>query len=94
MTDKPNCWDVMLCGHDLGGTCPALTAVCMDGVNGGHLGGRICWALAETACGRYVVDNEADKKPSCASCRFFQQVIQEEGDAFVLRPPGMDGTGP
>ena len=94
MTDKPNCWDVMLCGQDLSGDCSALSAECMDGVNGGKLGGRVCWALSETACGPHAVERVADKLPACLACEFFRAVEREEGDAFVFMPPGHDGTGP
>ncbi len=93
---KMNCWEVMKCGREPGGSkvhelgvCPAATDVSCDGLNGGKNGGRICWAITGTFCGGEVQGSFAQKRLSCMNCDFYKQVKAEEGlDNFVQLKPG------
>ncbi len=81
---KPNCWDVMGCSRGIGDdtpcvgdACRAATETLVDGVNGGHNGGRACWAVA----GSFAMDSPDCKRhgpSSCVDCPFFRMVITEE----------------
>ena len=63
------------------------------GVNGGVMGGRVCWAISGTFCGMQVEGSEAVRFISCFVCDFFTQVLQEEGLAnFKLLKPGQTFT--
>lgn len=84
--EKKNCWEVMNCGREPGGAkvhelgvCLAATSQAFDGINGGHNGGRFCWAVAGTFCDGQVQGTFAVKILTCIKCPFFQQVKQEEG---------------
>jgi hypothetical protein len=93
---RTNCWDSLRCGRQPGGdrveaegVCPAATEASADGVNSGTNGGRICWAISGTFCGRQANGSEAVRLISCLSCEFFTQVLKEEGLAnFKLLRPG------
>jgi tRNA A-37 threonylcarbamoyl transferase component Bud32 len=81
-----NCWEVMMCGREVGGkssaeygVCPAAADESFDGINSGKCGGRICWAVAGTFCGGCVQGSFADKRCSCLNCDFYQMVQEEEG---------------
>lgn len=94
---KINCWEFNDCGREPGGTrvaelgvCPAATDVVCDGLNGGFNGGRICWAVAGTFCGGEVTCAEACKQRSCMGCKFFDAVLQEEGEHVVMTRPDQD----
>ncbi len=95
---KLNCWEFMKCGREPGGVnvdemgiCPAALDRSADGLNGGHNGGRICWAIAGTFCGGEVQGTFAQKKLSCISCEFFKRVRNEEGPKnFTLLKPSQD----
>lgn len=86
--NRLNCWEFNECGRDRGDdVCPAVTASESDGINGGRMGGRICWAIAGTFCGDKVRCTFAEKIHSCLSCRFFHRVREEE-ETFELLLPG------
>jgi hypothetical protein len=92
---KQNCWEHERCGREPGGArvdelgvCPAATCDEADGINSGHMGGRICWAIAGTLCGGLVQGSFAEKLTTCLSCPFFKKVMNEEGDSFRLLLPG------
>ena len=97
---RQNCWEFVRCGRGPGGDrvdslgpCPASTEVSADGVNGGTNGGRVCWAISGTFCGRQVCGSEAVRFVSCFSCAFFSRVLQDEGMAnFKLLKPGQTYT--
>ena len=99
---RANCWDVLKCGREPGGTrveedgpCPACLDLEADGVNGGTHAGRICWAVSGTFCGLEVEGTEAQRFISCLSCDFFFLVLQEEGLVnFKLLKPGQTYTEP
>jgi len=92
---KINCWEFFCCGRESGkDVCPAAMAVEADGLNGGRMGGRICWAIAGTFCGDVIQGSFAEKMNSCLSCRFFHKVRQEEGHAFHLLLPGQRYSPP
>ena len=91
MKEKQNCWESMKCGRETGGmvskelgVCPASTEKKFDGVNGGDASGRFCWAVAGTLCGGEVQGTFAKKIENCMSCSFLLEVINEEGDGFVV----------
>ncbi len=86
MADKLNCWEVLKCGREEGGSkvnemgvCPAASDSFSNSINGGKNGGRICWAVAGTFCGGKVQGSHADKLLSCMTCEFFKKVEEEEG---------------
>ena len=81
-----NCWEVMMCGREMGGknadeygVCPAAADESFDAINSGKCGGRICWAVAGTFCGGCVQGSFAEKRCSCLNCDFYQMVQEEEG---------------
>lgn len=87
--ERKNCWEVMACGRQPGGdnvealgVCPAANE--FDGVNRGERGGRFCWAVVGTLCSGKVQGTFAKKLLDCIKCKFFQQVQEEQGRAFVL----------
>lgn len=96
MVEKMNCWEVMQCGREPGGSksselgiCPACLDEDADGLNGGRNGGRICWAVAGTFCGGIVQGTFAKKEIICMACKFFKRVKEEEGLAnFSFLKPG------
>jgi hypothetical protein len=62
------------------GVCPAATASEADGLNGGEMAGRICWAVS----GNFSDDGEvrcasAGELVTCMACEFFKDVLMEEG---------------
>ena len=84
-----NCWEFKHCGRQPGGAkvgalgvCPAATNTRVNRVNGGHNGGRACWAVAGTLCGGRVQGTFAAKLPSCVQCEFYRLVEIEEGHRF------------
>jgi len=97
---RTNCWEVVRCGREPGGAnaekegvCPAATEASADGVNSGTNGGRICWAISGTFCGKKPTGYEASLLVSCLSCDFFTRVLKEEGLAhFKLLLPGQTYT--
>ena len=97
---RVNCWDILKCGREPGGSkeqldgpCPAAIDTNADGTNSGTNGGRVCWAISGTFCGTEVDGSEATKLLSCLTCDFFTLVLQEEGLAnFKLLKPGQTYT--
>jgi hypothetical protein len=86
-----NCWDFKRCGRHPGGArahelgvCPAAIDTKADGSNGGHNGGRICWALAGTLCGGKVQGSYAAKLTNCMTCDFYRQVRKEQGPSLLI----------
>ena len=58
---RGNCWEIIKCGREPGGDkvdsrgpCPAAIDAISSGVNGGHCGGRVCWAISGTFCDAHV----------------------------------------
>lgn len=83
---RQNCWNYMKCGREPGGPrvvelgiCPAASDTSFDGINLGENAGRFCWAVAGTFCGGKVQGSFAEKRASCITCDFFQEVQKEEG---------------
>jgi DNA-binding transcriptional regulator YiaG len=97
---RVNCWEVLNCGRepngvnvDEKGLCPAALDTEANGVNSGTNGGRVCWAIAGTFCGKKVEGSVAARLISCLSCDFFTQVLHEEGLAnFRLLKVGQTYT--
>jgi hypothetical protein len=81
----------MKCGREPGGIrseelgiCPASTEMKYNDVNSGDAPGRICWAVAGTLCGGVVQGTFAKKFEDCLKCPFLLEVINEEGDKFIM----------
>ena len=86
-----NCWEVKLCGREVGGAkvaqlgvCPASKESKLHGVNSGKNAGRSCWALAGTLCGGVVQGTFATKMTNCKACEFYGMVRAEEGSGYVM----------
>lgn len=98
---KLNCWEVMGCGREPGGThtddlgpCPAATERSCGGANCGQNAGRLCWAVGGTLCHGEVCGTHAQKIEDCKACPFFKRVKYEEGAHFQLLRPGLGATDP
>ncbi len=83
---KRNCWEVMNCGRERGGSkvkdlgeCPAAVDTRANGIHGGVNGGRACWVLSGTLCGGKVQGTYASKLQNCMKCNFYEQVRVEGG---------------
>ena len=88
-----NCWDVIQCGRQHNGeevnelgVCPAAMTSAYDGINGGVQGGRFCWAISGTFCGRKKQSTFTKKLIGCMNCTFLKQVKEDEGNNFILSP--------
>ena len=100
--NRVNCWEILKCGREPGGSqvqalgvCPAALEMGANGLNSGLNGGRICWAVSGTFCGRQAEGSEAIRFISCLGCDFFARVLKEEGLAnFSLLRPGQTFTQP
>ncbi|MDF1550659.1 MAG: hypothetical protein P1P88_22750 [Bacteroidales bacterium] len=82
---KINCWEFKKCGREPNGpnvlefgVCPAALEEKLDGTNSGKNGGRCCWALTGTFCGKKVQGTFAMKMSNCMTCDFFKKVSIEE----------------
>ncbi|MDH4161859.1 MAG: hypothetical protein OEW15_04110 [Nitrospirota bacterium] len=90
--NKRNCWEFMKCGRQMSGhqahqgVCPTATAVKLNGVHGGLLGGRACWVVQGTKCNGELQGSFSDKYKSCQRCAFYKAVMAEEGTKFILSP--------
>ena len=88
---KVNCWEYLKCGREPGGVtvdelglCPAAIDNRTDGIHRGKYGGRVCWIVADTFCGRKMRGTFSMKLAECLKCDFYQLVRKEEGDNFVF----------
>jgi hypothetical protein len=88
---KTNCWEFKKCGRESYGpnslelgVCPAYDEQRLDGVHGGINSGRCCWVVAGTMCGGKVQGTFAQKEKNCLSCDFYDSVMKEEHDNFLL----------
>ena len=86
-----DCWDFKKCGRQPGGArasefgvCPAALETKAHGMNGGHNGGRICWAVAGTLCGDKVQGSFASKLANCVTCDFYRHVHKEQGPNLLV----------
>lgn len=93
MDGKLNCWQVMKCGREPGGTtvrdlgiCPATIEKRLEGVHGGEKAGRACWVVAGTFCTGKVEGTFAQKYSTCEVCDFYRRVKAEESPRFILSP--------
>jgi hypothetical protein len=85
VSKKQNCWEFMRC--DFGpeareDSCPVVSAVIFNGINGGINGGRYCWNVENAFC---LVGSESlnESEPmNCATCEFYRFVKEEEGKYF------------
>ena len=89
-----NCWEVMQCGLESGGSnaeefgvCPAADAGYYDGVNEGVGAGRFCWAVEKTLCHGTVQGTLVQKALNCMECEFYERVVREVSrDQLILNP--------
>jgi hypothetical protein len=96
---RKNCWEVVGCGRGPGGErvaelgeCPASATRSARGLNGGHNGGRICWAISAVDCSACTRAGAEEGPSHCADCHFFHQVKREEGLVdFQLLTPSLRG---
>lgn len=85
---KKNCWEEKGCGRMRGGggvdldPCPASTCAPATGINGGLYAGRSCWAIENTLGADKVPGSFAEKFGCCLACRFYLQVMAEEGRSY------------
>jgi len=93
---KKNCWEVMKCDREPGGTnvkdlgaCSASVEKCFEGVNDGKNGGRCCWVAAGTFCKGEVQGTYSNKLMDCYKCEFLQLVREEEGEKFSFLYEGI-----
>jgi chemotaxis response regulator CheB/predicted Ser/Thr protein kinase len=82
---KRNCWEIMQCGRETGGSkvqelgaCPAAVEKKWHSINGGYNAGRACWLVAGTMCKGDVTGTNAQKIASCTQCEFYKLVQHEE----------------
>jgi len=87
---KLNCWEFKQCGRNPGGAkvaelgvCPAATESRTEGMHGGKMGGRACWAIAGTFCGGKQQGSFVSKLTTCLECNFHETVLQEEGPGLT-----------
>ncbi|MBF0350845.1 MAG: ATP-binding protein [SAR324 cluster bacterium] len=84
---KQNCWEFFKCGRELDGyrvhhgECPASALYHADGCNHGTNGGRVCWAINGTFCGKKN-HGHAKHENGCEQCDFYKLVNQEESEHF------------
>ena len=82
-----NCWEYMGCGREEGGIhegdmgiCAASIEKAANNIHGGINGGRCCWAISGTLCGKKAQGTFAKKITNCLNCDFYRLVNMEEGD--------------
>lgn len=82
---KKNCWEVMKCGREPGGSKVAESGVCLaaievraSGIHGGHNAGRCCWAITGTLCHDHPHGTFVQKFKTCTTCPFYKIVTEEE----------------
>ena len=88
-----NCWEVIRCGRDVGGSnstvlgvCPVATDQRLDGINRGCNGGRACWTVPGTQINWGEIAARVPYHVSCLTCPFLRQVKTEEGPRFSFLP--------
>lgn len=92
---KLNCWEYNGCGRaftstdgDVQNACPASVESILDGIHGGLCAGRSCWTVAGTMCNDLPMGTYAQKFKNCMKCDFYNEVREQEGEAF-MDVPGM-----
>lgn len=90
MVRKQNCWEFMKCGKEVSGflpddfgVCPAVTCKTLHRVHGGINGGRACWMVTGTMCGKKIQGSYHYKTKNCVRCDFFRLVKREEIENFI-----------
>jgi len=68
------------------GVCPAAVPSEYDGVNGGALSGRFCWAIAGTLGGGKKHGKCCSKLKDCLHCEFMDLVRYQQGRNCVFTP--------
>jgi hypothetical protein len=87
---KKNCWEIMKCGREQGGSnleefgiCPAVQEQKLNSINQGENAGRACWAVNGTMCFGYIQGTFDKKIGDCLYCKFFELVKNEEGRNWI-----------
>lgn len=96
---KKNCWEFKECGRELNGknvaelgVCPVYEDYKFNGINEGKASGRACWLIAGTFCKGEIQGSFSKKMFACLECDFFEKVMEEEGDDFLLVPAGEESA--
>ena len=89
--NKPNCWEVKMCGKEPGGAnidqlgvCPVTTEQRLDGTHGGENAGRSCWVVASSMCDGKIQETYTEKYKDCMKCGFYMRVKSEENAKFKM----------
>jgi hypothetical protein len=88
---KINCWDFKRCNRNMENkrvkeliSCPVFTETRLNGINGGKNGGRSCWLIPGTLCGRRIQRSLISKSLTCKLCDFKSFVLREENSNCVV----------
>ncbi|MDH3393999.1 MAG: hypothetical protein OEL66_08325 [Desulfobulbaceae bacterium] len=71
-----NCWQIMLCGREPGGTNADELGVCIAAK---EEMGHSCWAIAGTLCGGEVQGSTAQKIGVCTCCAIYKLYNRSTG---------------
>ncbi len=90
-----NCWETLACGaQDCApqdpGWCPVPFDTSLDGVNGGHNGGRACWAVSGARCRQGTLTAAPGDAASCAACPVLASVRTQEGPVWFQLAPQVE----
>ncbi len=66
----PNCWQIMECGRETGGSQIATHGECRAFK---RQMGHSCWVVAGTLCGGEVQGTFAQKQHTCVLCQVYQR---------------------
>lgn len=87
-----NCWEVLKCGREPGGTrvdergpCVATTFVPADGFLGGVNGGRACMFLSGTLCHGSQQRTAEEKEEACQKCKFHRRLTHRHGNLLTRK---------
>jgi len=82
-----DCWKIMQCGRETGGSNVSQDGECVAARKGF---GHSCWAIAGTLCGGEVQGTEAQKKKNCMVCRVYRlyhRITGEHGREIKKKYP-------
>ncbi|MBF0430725.1 MAG: hypothetical protein HQK83_05570 [Fibrobacteria bacterium] len=82
-TRLPDCWEIMDCHREKGGTNLPEPGECIASKKGlGHS----CWTIAGTQCGGKIQGSVAQKENNCMQCKVYKKyhrVIGTDGKAVT-----------
>ncbi len=76
MSDLKNCWEIMNCGRQSGGSKVSELGEC---VASKEQFGHSCWVMAGTLCGGTVQGTMSEKSASCLKCIVFKKYSRTHG---------------